>query len=128
MLHNVRAWLANYLAIPVCLLWAIWDALTALAYIEKSPPQLQRIENILHMPIWVVWAVVAGVLLVGALIPVKRFREVAIWTRGTGMVLSVILLALCGGWSLFSVTRHVAGSAAKTISCSQTTDCFSDMW
>lgn len=102
MLTHYRAWLARHLAIPVCMLWCIWDAATALAYIDKSPPQLQRIENILHMPIWIVWAFVAGLLLAGVLIPIKRFRELAIWTRGFGMVLSVILLALWGLEFIFS--------------------------
>lgn len=106
MLTQYRAWFARHLAIPVCLLWCIWDAATALAYIDKSPPQLQRIENILHMPIWVVWAFVAGLLLAGVLIPINRFRELAIWTRGIGMVLSVILLALWGLEFIFSDTER----------------------
>ena len=102
MVQNVQEWLASKLAISICLLWAIWDAATAVAYIDSSPPQLQRVENILHMPIWVVWAVATACLVVGVLIPIKRFRELAIWTRGIGMVLSVILLALWGLEFIFS--------------------------
>lgn len=102
MVQNVQDWLASKLAIAICLLWAIWDAATAVAYIDSSPPQLQRVENILHMPIWVVWAVATAFLVVGALIPAKRFREVAIWTRGIGMAASSALLALWGLEFIFS--------------------------
>lgn len=109
MVQNVQDWLASKLAISICLLWAIWDAATAVAYIDSSPPQLQRVENILHMPIWVVWAVATAFLVVGALIPAKRserFREVAIWTRGIGMALSAALLALWGLEFIFSDTER----------------------
>ena len=105
MVQNVQNCLASKLAISICLLWAIWDAATAVAYIDSSPPQLQRVENILHMPIWVVWAVATAFLVVGVLIPAKRserFRELAIWTRGIGMALSAALLALWGLEFIFS--------------------------
>lgn len=102
---KIKAWLAGNLAIVICLLWLIWDAATAVAYLDSTPPQLQRIENFLHVPIWVVWAVAAGFLLIGVLIPAKRserFREVAIWTRGIGMAASSALLALWGLEFIFS--------------------------
>lgn len=105
MRAKIKAWLSGHLAILVCLHWFIWDAATAVAYLDAAPPQLQRIENFLHMPIWIVWAVVSALLLFGALVPVRlgeRFRELAIWTRGLGMVLSVILLALWGLEFIFS--------------------------
>jgi len=48
-----------------------------------------------------VWVIVAGLL-----IPIKRYWELAIWTRGIGMVLSVILLALLGLEFIFSDTER----------------------
>ena len=102
---KIKDWLASKLAILICLLWFVWDAATAVAYLDSTPAQLQRIENFLHIPIWVVWAVAAGFLLIGVLIPAKRserFREVAIWTRGIGMTASSALLALWGLEFIFS--------------------------
>lgn len=105
MVTEIMAWLKGRIAVWVCLLWFIWDALTALSYIDSSPPQLQRIESWLSIPIWVVWSIAAGFLLVGILIPVKRserMRDTAIVLRGIGMVMSSILLALWGMGFIFS--------------------------
>ncbi|WP_313546380.1 hypothetical protein [Corynebacterium sp.] len=93
-------WLAGKQAIIMVLGWAVWDAATAVAYLDTSPPQLQTVESILHIPIWVVWAAVTALLVVGAFIPVKRgerWLDVAVWLRGVGLFLTAALL---GGWAV----------------------------
>lgn len=102
---RIEDWLASRLAVIICLQWFIWDAATAIAYVDSTPPQLQRVENFLHIPIWSVWVIVSALLLVGVLIPAKqsfRFREIAIWTRGIGLAGSAALLALWGLEFIFS--------------------------
>ena len=44
-------WLAGHQAVIICLLWGIWDAATAVAYLDGAPQQLQTAERLLHMPI-----------------------------------------------------------------------------
>ena len=102
---KLKELLARKIAVLICVQWLIWDAATAVAYLDSTPPQLQRVENILHLPIWGVWVIVSALLLLGVLIPTKRstrFREVAIWTRGLGLALSAALLALWGLEFIFS--------------------------
>lgn len=93
-------WLAGHQAVIICLLWGIWDAATAVAYLDGAPQQLQTAERLLHMPIWVVWAAAATMLIIGALVPAGKGRiwmDAAIWLRGIGLAISAALL---GVWSL----------------------------
>lgn len=81
----------------IALGWSIWAASTAWAYHDGAPVQLQRVEDALHIDVWVMWAVSAVLLAVGAVIPTRsqgRIQEVAGWVRGGGLALSAGLLGL----------------------------------
>lgn len=77
----------------MCLVWAIWSSATAYAYRWTTPDTLNSVEDILHFPIWIAWAVVSGVLVVGALIPPRVPRPVLY----AGSTLRLVGMSLVGG-------------------------------
>lgn len=77
--------------------WAAWAAATAAAYVDGAPPQLERLENALGIPIWGMWATAATLLALGSVIPTPRrgkVQDVAGWLRGGGLALTAGLLGL----------------------------------
>lgn len=84
----------------IALVWAAWGAATAYAYLDGAPPQLATVENLLHMPLWILWATAAVLLVCGALVPPKapqRAQETGAWLRGIGLAITAGLL---GAWSV----------------------------
>lgn len=93
----------------IALGWAAWATATAWAYIDGAPPQLQRVENILHIEVWTLWAISAVMLFVGGTIPSsgERLQNITGWLRGGGLALSAGLLGL---WAVeFFITDATRG-------------------
>lgn len=93
----------------IALGWAAWAASTAWAYIDGAPPQLQRVENALHIEVWALWAVSAVMLFAGGTIPAsgERLQSITGWLRGGGLALSAGLLGL---WAVeFFITDSTRG-------------------
>ena len=100
MRRKVTCWLQ--LAAPRLLAaaWAAWAAATAYAYKSGAPVQLQRLEEVIYVPIWVLWAVSAALLIVGAVCPAPygtRRHEVVSWSRGIGLAITA---GLIGAWAI----------------------------
>lgn len=106
MLSRLEGWargatsfVAVHLPRMISLAWALWVAPTAFAYIDGAPVQLQPAEAILMMPVWVVWALAAGLLALGAMVPPGASEaqlEVARWMRIIGLAIAAALLAMWG--------------------------------
>lgn len=97
MPRRIIPWLR--LAAPriIALGWSAWAASTAWAYREGAPIQLQRLEGTLQVDVWVVWAISATLLLVGAIIPTRsegKLQDLSGWLRGGGLALAAGLLGL----------------------------------
>ncbi|MDO5683787.1 MAG: hypothetical protein Q4G46_13300 [Propionibacteriaceae bacterium] len=87
--HTAPRWLA--------LTWAVWSALTALAYVDAAPQQLEAPASILPLPLWAAWAIAALLLILGAVIPPQmppRHHQIARWFRILGMSIVTALLVL----------------------------------
>lgn len=81
----------------VALAWAVYAALTSLAYIRTSPEQLEVPGTILPMTLWQAWAVAAVLLVLGALVPPGagyRSRRIALGLRVVGLAVIAALLAM----------------------------------
>lgn len=77
--------------------WAVWAGSTAWAYRFGAPEQLQRLENVLHVDVWVLWLISALLLTAGAVLPTGSEgwgRNVVGWLRGGGLSLAAGLLGL----------------------------------
>lgn len=95
----LEAWVSDYIAIIMMSAWIVWDIATAVAYLEGAPPQLATVEEFLHVPIWLVWAAAAAILIAGCLIPARRgglYTDVAVWTRSAGLAVNAALLGIWG--------------------------------
>lgn len=95
----LEAWFSDYIAIIMMAGWIVWDIATALAYLDGAPKQLEKAEDLLHVPIWTVWALAAALLIIGCLIPARRgglCNDVAVWTRSAGLAVNAALLGI---WS-----------------------------
>lgn len=83
----------------IALAWALWALPTALAYVDGAPPQLETAEAILFVPVWVVWALAAGLLALGSLVPPGASElelEVARWMRVAGLAICAGMLIMWG--------------------------------
>lgn len=104
---NPRGWWGSIRAavpatIPrgIALVWAVWGAGTAYAYVDGAPPQLSTVEDLLHMPLWIMWAVAAVMLFAGAAVPPKagqRSQTIGTVLRGLGLAITAGLL---GAWAV----------------------------
>lgn len=85
---RVSGWAQRYLPRFLAVAWAVFAAATAVAYVDKVPPQLESVDGAISVPMWLLWAAAASTLLFGALVPSGvsgRVRDVARWSRITGM-------------------------------------------
>ena len=80
--------------------WAGWAAATSYAYISGAPDHLLLVERIVHMPIWIMWAVIATILTIGSIIPPGlRISPIGSWMRIIGMALIAAAVMLwCWGF------------------------------
>lgn len=84
----------------LALAWAVWSALTAAAYLDAAPRQLEVTATILPLPLWAAWTVAALILTLGAIIPPQmppRHHQVARWFRIVGISIVTALLVLWVG-------------------------------
>lgn len=96
---GVVAFAATHLPRLIALAWAVWALPTALAYVDGAPPQLEPAATILFVPVWVVWALAAGLLALGSLVPPgapERELEVARWMRVAGLAICAGMLIMWG--------------------------------
>lgn len=85
-----RCWTPRILGVA----WGVWAASTAWAYVDGAPPQLATVEHLVVAPVWVLWATVAALLLVGSVIPPGvPGQRAAGWLRGIGLALTAGLLS-----------------------------------
>ncbi len=118
----------------LALLWAIYDGSRALAYVDRSPPQLEAVAAII--PLWLPWTVATILLVLGGLVPRRagpRARQAARLMRQYGMTIttglllvwaaaftlsdfsrgwvtggSYLMLVAFSGWAGWIASRHVA--------------------
>lgn len=96
---RVTGFVAVHLPRLISLAWALWVIPTAFAYVDGSPPQLVSAEALLMLPIWVVWALAAALLVLGSLVPPgasERQLEAARWMRVVGLAICAGLLIMWG--------------------------------
>lgn len=87
---RVGVYVQRYLPRFLATAWAVWAAATAIAYVDKVPPQLEVVDAALSAPMWLLWAVAAGALVAGVLVPSVasyRAQDIARWLRITGMTI-----------------------------------------
>ena len=85
---RVSGWVQRYLPRFLATAWAVWAAATAVAYVDKVPPQLEAVDGALSAPVWALWSVAAGALVAGVLVPSaasSRAQDIARWARIIGM-------------------------------------------
>lgn len=85
---RVSGWAQRYLPRFLAVAWAVFAAATAVAYVDKVPPQLEAVDGAISVPMWLLWAAAASTLLFGSLVPSgasERARDVARWSRIIGM-------------------------------------------
>lgn len=81
----------------VALTWAIYAALTSMAYIGARPEQLEVPRTILPVSLWAAWATAGVLLVLGALAPPTaspRLRRIARILRVSGLALIAGLLTM----------------------------------
>lgn len=89
----------RYLPRLLAAAWAVWSAATAVAYVDRVPPQLQAVDAVIPLPVWTVWAAASAALMLGVCTSPTapdRLQEVARWLRVVGMVLITAELVI---WS-----------------------------
>ena len=75
--------------------WAGWAVATSWAYVDETPEPLVLIESIVHIPIWIVWALIAAILIVGSVIPPGlRISPAGSWLRIIGMAMIAAAVVL----------------------------------
>ena len=82
----------------LALLWAVYAASRALAYVDTSPRQLDAVSSL--VPLWLPWAVVALMLVLGGCVPARADacpRIAARSLRQWGMTGCFALLLMWGG-------------------------------
>lgn len=87
---TVSGYVQRYLPRLLAIAWAAWAAATAVAYVDRVPPQLEAVDGAISAPVWVLWAVAATALVAGVLAPSHapaRAQSVARWLRIGGMVI-----------------------------------------
>lgn len=81
-------------------LWCLWCMATSRAYVDATPDVLQATEAFLHIDIWMVWAITAGLLALGTLSPPIG----PAWVLWTGSILRIMGMSICAGlllaWSV----------------------------
>lgn len=85
---RVSGWVQRYLPRFLAVAWAVFAAATAVAYVDKVPPQLEAVDGAISVPMWLLWTAAASTLLFGSLVPSGvsgRVRDVTRWSRITGM-------------------------------------------
>lgn len=93
------ALVATHLPRLIALAWAAWAAPTAYAYKDGAPVQLQSADELVLLPLWILWAVAAALLAAGALVPIgagPRQVEAARWMRIAGLAICACLLSVWG--------------------------------
>lgn len=89
----VQRYLPRFLATA----WGAWAAATAVAYIDKVPPQLEAVDGAISAPVWLLWSVAAAALTLGVLVPSSasaRAKDIARWLRITGMTIIIAELVV----------------------------------
>lgn len=87
---KLSGYMQRYLPRFLATAWAAFAAATAVAYMDKVPPQLEAVDGATLTPVWVLWFVAAGALLFGAFMPSNEQGEaypVARWARVLGMAI-----------------------------------------
>ena len=96
-LHDVARKLVPWVPRLTALGWAIFAALTALAYNGVRPEQLEVPATILPGDLWVAWAFAAILLTLGGLVPPNASEtqlSIARWLRIAGIAVVAALLAM----------------------------------
>lgn len=96
-LHQLAGKVVPWVPRLTALGWAIFAALTALAYYGVSPAQLEVPSSLLPGGLWVAWAFAAVLLMIGALVPPNASetqRGIARWFRIAGIAVIAALLAM----------------------------------
>lgn len=94
---TARSWVAPLAPRLLAAVWATWAAATGYAYRDGAPVQLATVEDILPVPLTVVWYAAAVALLAGALVPPQaghRWTRLGSHLRGAGLVAVVALLGI----------------------------------
>lgn len=93
--------------------WAGWAAATSWAYFDEVPGHLALVENIIHMPVWVMWAAISIILILGSIIPPgMRLSPIGSWLRIIGMSLTAAAVVLWT-WGFFTVDWERGWVSAK---------------
>ena len=85
---RVSGWVQRYLPRFLAVAWAVWAAATAVAYVGLVPPQLEAVDGALSAPVWMLWCVAAGALVLGVLVSSSapnKVHDIARWSRIIGM-------------------------------------------
>lgn len=81
----------------VALTWAVYAALTSMAYMDARPEQLEVPATILPVRLWAAWAAAGVLLTLGAVFPPTaspRLRRIARILRVVGLALIAGLLTM----------------------------------
>lgn len=106
---QTREYVQRYLPRLLAVAWAVWAAATAVAYMDKVPPQLEAVDGATLTPVWLLWSIAATALVVGVLVPTRASstaNDVARWMRIAGMMIISAELVI---WSAAFFTDEPRG-------------------
>lgn len=91
-------------------MWAGWSAVTSLSYVGEAPTALQPVAAIVPVvSLSAVWAVIAGVLLIGAVLPPRPGLVGAVGRVARGGGITLVAAALAAWASTYFIDSFVDG-------------------